>query len=551
MKPDRLKHQTTTVRAGDFYFSKALARMMNRRGLSFLLLIFSMTLLVGLGAAIYTITTSSLYTELNESSRNQAYQLALAGLNFAGEQKKNGILANLDNQTFTLADNRSQFHLSVATVGGDDQVTSTGIVNSADGNLLARVQLVKGFSSEPSTNELILKETFQTGNTGELNAFDPSSLRNLSGQTVIRIGEYVATGGQHMYWAAFTSLGQIGYRFRDPEQIACYIGYHVGVLGEDTANRLRQSWNRYHHVNYDVQIKAGWYKDLPAAITGISFRWHESTTLSKFQGYALSFMRFTSQGWCGDYIPNSIKPNKNAAGATVDLRNKLLLVLWEQYVEGGIEKKRWLAYAVLGQPQPYPQGPHYSSNDPKVCGAQDDVDGLLNDDASLVVRIKDKIVGGQRLNEILAFYGDASPYYSHTRNGVCTDIARGRYAPEWVEPNLFPTWPSNNIEVFTDLMTLSYWNGRLDRYDYFTLASADPKVPPNPVVFIKNPTINDPNIIELLADKATIRTRRFPLTSFPAQRGEIGLHAMGNLNDSDRVVAFDDWAIQILGSNEQ
>ena len=41
------------------------------------------------------------------------------------------------------------------------------------------------------------------------------------------------------------------------------------------------------------------------------------------------------------------------------------------------------------------------------------------------------------------------------------------------------------------------------------------------------------------------------LDNFSAQGPELGLHGMGNLNNSYRVVAFDDWALQILGHKEQ
>jgi hypothetical protein len=81
------------------------------------------------------------------------------------------------------------------------------------------------------------------------------------------------------------------------------------------------------------------------------------------------------------------------------------------------------------------------------------------------------------------------------------------------------------------------------------------------VPWIINPAFGDPNpdpyvnpanlnLVKMLSDKATLRTYKFVLNDFDAQTPEVGLHGMGNLNDSNRVVAFDDWAIQILGSSE-
>ena len=49
-----------------------------------------MLTLAGMGAAIYSFTTSTTYTELTENNRNRAYQLAVAGMNYAAERYKAG-----------------------------------------------------------------------------------------------------------------------------------------------------------------------------------------------------------------------------------------------------------------------------------------------------------------------------------------------------------------------------------------------------------------------------------------------------------------------------
>ena len=114
-------------------------------------------------------------------------------------------------------------------------------------------------------------------------------------------------------------------------------------------NRSARSWTNYNYVDYDSQVKVGWYKGLPAAVSGLNFRWHEvprSPENTRATGWLLcAIPMIRPLGGCGvgyDYIPNSIKPPGQS--------NKLLLVLWEQRVEGGVERRRWLAYTALGNP---------------------------------------------------------------------------------------------------------------------------------------------------------------------------------------------------------
>ena len=283
----------------------------------------------------------------------------------------------------------------------------------------------------------------------DLSGFTPQDLGDAANNPMVQIQSYMATGGTHLYWAAFTNQGT--YPRTDGDNPGCPMGFHTARVKQEYGNELRQSWQTYNHVNYDIQVKVGWYKDFQAAVSGINFRWHETTNNSGlFEGYGLAFMRYTySASGCGsgyDYIPNSIKPP--------GLANKLLLVLWEQRVESGVEKRRWLAYADLGTPATYPNP--RTGNDVKVIGAQDNVDGLVNDDSLVMVRIKEQYIPRQdnalyqRINEINVFYGEASPYYDGVRtpNVVATDITRKRMFPEWIRPDLFPSWPSNKLDPF-------------------------------------------------------------------------------------------------------
>ena len=162
--------------------------------------------------------------------------------------------------------------------------------------------------------------------------------------------------------------------------------------------------------------------------------------------------------------------------------------------------------------------------------------------------------------------------------------------PQWVSPALFPSWPSNKLGLFnfTDGGSvahhlLNFWvpdpatTSNPNYYDFFTLTSCSTQIGPasgttpnlNPVRLILNPAYADPSsdpnvnpinqdLVKLLRlnagqwyDEGTLRTYKFVLNNFSAQGPELGLHGMGNLNNSDRVVAFDDWALQILGHKEK
>jgi hypothetical protein len=561
----------------------------NQKGFALIYLIFIMLALGGMGAAIYSFTTSSAYTELNENNRNRAYQLAWAGMNYAAEEFAQGVDLNSNgfkNKTYALANSRGQFTYSVNLVNGQNNVVSIGTVNNNNGLLLARAQVQSQFPAEPPVNQPVANTTFEN-----LGAFKPTSLKDAAQHTKISIQQYVATGGFHLYWAAFTDLGT--YPVPDADNPGCNMGFHVGQLAENLIQPIRQSWRDYNHVNYDVQVKVGWYVGLQAAVSGLNFRWHE-VVADKFEGYGLSFMRYTySAAGCGggyDFIPNSIKP----AG----LANHLLLILWEQRVEGGVERRRWLAFADMGIPNVNPALRTLNpSGDFKVLGAQiAAIDGLVSDNTLIVVRVKDKFVQGERVNEINILYGDASPDNSQTTpNSVCTDLARKKMPPEWVNHLLFPTWPSNKWDYFgyTDPSLVhheiqNFWvadplnpdnpTHNPNYYDFFTLTSCSTYIGPeppaatpnlNPVRLILNPAYADPSsdpnvnpvnkdLVKLLRqsagqwyDEGTLRTYKFVLDNFSAQGPELGLHGMGNLNNSDRVIAFDDWAIQMLGQREK
>jgi hypothetical protein len=401
-----------------------------------------------------------------------------------------------------------------------------------------------------------------SGFSGNLDALDTSR----SGDRVIVAG-YIATGGTHAYWAAFRHLGEAGYRFRDPEEAGRWIGYHVAPISNDISDNLRNNWMQYHQLSYDVQIKNGWDLNHPDAVSGLVFRWHESplfpdatTYQDTYQGYGICFMSYNKNDASStDYIPNNIKPP--------GMNKKLLLVLWEQKVNAsGVPTKDWLAYAELGYPRSYwdpvARGERRPADpDQKVTGYQVWPDGALNDNATLMLRVEDKFVttGGvtTRYNDIKVFYADAAEYNfvndSRTRERVATNKQRARYYPKWLETGdggtlspINPKWPSNQLGLSG--ATAAYWYNDMTTYDYFTLASSSPTAPYNTVTWVKNSSPRTGfSAVNLLADRSTIRTTDFVLDSFPSGRKEIGLFAMGDMNSTNRTIAFDDFYIQMLG----
>jgi hypothetical protein len=369
-------------------------------------------------------------------------------------------------------------------------------------------------------------------------------------------------------------LGEAGYRFEDPEQPGRYIGWHVVPIANDISDNLRNTWMQYNNLSYDVQIKNGWDLNKESGGSGITFRWHESPLFEGqvpagndpyryYQGYGITFVIYKNDGdGSPDMIPNSIKPGSNS------LNKRLLLVLWEQKVDaGGVPRKDWLAYALMGNPDKYwdpsTKGERdHPDPDQKVTGYQAWPDGRVNDNATIVVRVEDKFVtsGGvtTRYNDIKVFYGDASEYPtfendSRTKDAVATNKQRARYYPKWLETGdggtlapINPQWPTNQFGL--NGSSIAYWEGNGTTYDYFTLTSSAPTAPFNTVTWVKNTSpATGFSAVNLLSDNCTIRTTDFALDAFPAGRKEIGLVGMGDISGPNLTVAFDDFYIQMLG----
>jgi hypothetical protein len=420
-----------------------------------------------------------------------------------------------------------------------------------------------------------------SGFSGNLDALDVTQAGNPSR---VVVSGYIATGGTHAYWAAFQHLGDLySYTSPDPNDSSCTIGFFAAPIATGISDNLRNVWMQYNQLNYDVQVKHGWDLNLPYTTQGVTVRWHENPNCAAnvtcpannayccYQGYGISFMRFNSRSTCSsDLIPNTIKPCSLGAFLCSLFpnwdQNKLLLVLWEQKVNDTTYAvtKDWLAYTILGYPTTQCIPPAVRSPadpDQKVTGNQGWPDGLLNDDASIVVRVEDKFVNSVRYTDIKVFYGDGSPQTfvndSRVLDSIATNKERGRYYPQWTEvgnpggtnPVINPQWPTNNFGLNAS-NKIAYWYSNLTTSDYFTLGSNAPTAPFNTVTLTRNTTPRAGfSAVNLLTDGATIRTTDYVLDSFPGSRKEIGLFAMGDLNGTNHTVAFDDFYIQILGGN--
>ena len=124
-----------------------IRKLLNQRGAALLYAVFAITAVAVLGTGIYFLTTTSTFSGLGANDRNRAYQLALAGKDYA-------VMKNLENtastypggRDFTMS-NGDKFRLDIK----DDEITSTGIVKTGTPYEASQTLYVKiiGFSRSP------------------------------------------------------------------------------------------------------------------------------------------------------------------------------------------------------------------------------------------------------------------------------------------------------------------------------------------------------------------------------------------------------------------
>ncbi len=277
-----------------------------------------------------------------------------------------------------------------------------------------------------------------------------------------------------------------------------------------------------------------------------------------------------------DYIPNSIKPagmgtwlskgyyppssnyeqsyNYPAWNDSSNEGDRLLLVLWQQKVEGNVQYRRLLAYKDM-------------THDTFIKGKQDTYDGrVVNDETCLLLRIREGYSGTTKINKINIFYGDSSRlvnYSTRTKNMYKYDILKRRMAywggfklPDQSKPTAgwSALWPPRN---------LVYWASSYNEFDYFShIEKPDTDDIPNDAP-LKDPdafqwdymasttgTIEswdtEGTAIFTLDDSGTITISDFTTPdSGSYDATEIGLGAFFNSANSV-LVSFSDFSIRIL-----
>ena len=437
----------------------------NKKGSVLITLIITMTIMAVLGAAMAIFLTTASLTELYLNQSNQAQYLAESGIRFGHSV----LLSTISPTSLANVPGTIQFNKDVYK-----NITSTGIVNPGTQNVRRTIKWANpnaNATQKQPHNSAALSVSGSTTPT-LFNSLDPAFYNSSTPQVATIQGNASnGCGGSTQTFVMF----QYPTTLTDPDTSCnispkCSIGYLIVPLKLSAVAPLQQAWTTYGRVSYDVQVKVGWMITnliTADAAQGINIRWHESATAGKYEGYGLSFMEYKSRIVCSlDSVPCNMKPCVgNPCGADNSLATRLLLVLWQQKVVGGIETRTWLAYANLGDVT----HPFTAPGDPKVLGTQGGNDGqYVNDNASMVIRIEDKVsFTGIRYNDIKIYYGENSdPTWGRTAgppatrgfDAAATNINRGAYAPICTATTWTPSWPSNIYEPYTDNTTLTYWS---------------------------------------------------------------------------------------------
>jgi len=448
----------------------------SKKGTVLITLIITMTIMAVLGAAMTIFIASSSLTELYLNQPNQAQYLAESGIRFGYSSPLFTIPMPTPIPTSCpgLASAAGQICIGKNV---NNYITSIGFINSGTQNQRRTIKWGPGAGNNgtkrPPHNSAVLSVSGSTNPT-LYSTLDPAFYNSSTPQVNTIQGQAAnGCGGSTETFVMF----QYPTLVTDPDTSCnispkCTVGSLIVPLITSSVAPLQTAWSTYGRVSYDVQVKVGWM--ITSGVTadaaqGINIRWHVSATPGKYEGYGLSFMEYKSRIACAlDYVPCNIKPcvgGSNHCGNDNTLATRLLFVLWQQKVVGGIETRTWLAYANLGDVT----HPFTAPGDPKVLGTQNANDGqYVDDNASLVIRIEDKTsFTGIRYNDIKIYYGDnsdptlgrtAGPPATRGFDAAATNINRGAYAPICTATTWTPSWPSNIYEPYTDNTTLTYWS---------------------------------------------------------------------------------------------
>ncbi len=310
------------------------------------------------------------------------------------------------------------------------------------------------------------------------------------------------------------------------------IGGHILPLSKNA--EFSKEWkSTKKYLSYSIQTKTVWGNSLNYGASGIVFRWHQPVK-GKYAGYGVSFMRYDSSlNSYNDMIPDTIKPEYQGVKEKHD---KLLLVLWEQYVTGTAEQRRWLAYKDI-------------TLDSKVVKSSNKTPRDLS---TLFVRVDEKKVDGVKTNDISIYYGNASAS-NQSLDKKYNNTTRNEYNPTFGTGSNQIKWPVFDLDDWTKCP-----NGpnkiACDIADSFTLVD-NVSVSSNPIPGDSNTkywVVNPMADMTISKNSFSIRASRFTSPdglTFGTQsdRSEIGLHVFGDIGDwgTQKLVSFADFAVQL------
>lgn len=298
------------------------------------------------------------------------------------------------------------------------------------------------------------------------------------------------------------------------------------LLNKESA--IRDEWNNAaKYLGYTIQTKIGWGDKLKYTASGICFRWHHVGG-GNYEGYGVSFMKYAPRDHGNDFIPDSMKPGFKFME---DKSDKILVVLWKQYVQNGIEKREWVAYKDI-------TSDFYMYSESSKG---------LKDLSSLVVRIQEKNIDGMRINDINIYYSDAYKNNFFEGDEIYNNILRKPYYPT------FTSRPHRGI-IRWPIWDLDKWKYSDDYFTVVDKVSVEASPVESTDSWIVNPFVRH---AWLMADGHTIRTNDFlsPYSIYDdplSDRPEIGLCVFGEVGTlqpgQEAFVVFGDFAVQ-LGAN--
>jgi len=349
-------------------------------------------------------------------------------------------------------------------------------------------------------------------------------LLNYDLQTKVGVGKYLENGaiglsfrGRNVDTSSESNFGVSYLLYRHTT-----LGFYEGTSEISVGDTIRGSLSNATAQVIGVQVTGGsWgsYYDPARGILTLSNVSNEFSHTSYYSSSRdslivddLNVARVTQNSYNTDNIPESIKPEYG--NFENNKENRLLFVLWQKKADGSL---RWLAYKdiqhdlyVLGkQDWPYP------ANDGQV----------VNDEATLMIRIREKHEdrGGSivKVNEIEAFYGDASKKYtSRTPNNIPYDIMT--YRKRYLRGINFPTWAPKKI---------AYWDVDHDYFTHFELPLGHPEFHWDAL----NTTVTDPAVFELDFTAGPVSQGKVRISDLTTPDSgsyyqcEVGMHSFGNI----------------------